>query len=174
MKKMSKREKVLMGILAIMLVVLGYYYAFYIPMSNEIAILKQDIITVEDDIYVAQIKAARMQKMQKEIDAILAEGADKVKELPLYDNRQNVMNSLSNILAATNQYNVTFSSVSESDGIIRRDINLNYRCGDYIIAKSVLEQIYNGEYPCLIKGFNFSQGDSDCSVTVTLTYFEYK
>ncbi len=174
MKNMSKREKFMMGILVLMLAILGYYYLFYVPTTTEIMLCKQDTVAVEDQIYAAQVKAAKMQKMQKEIDAILAGESGEVKELPAYDNRQNVMNSLSNILSVTDSYNVTFSSVSEADGIIRRNINLNYQCVGYDTAKTVLEQIYNSEYTCLIKNVSLSQGNGSYMVTLTLTYFEYK
>lgn len=174
MKKMSKREKVMMGVLMLLLVCMGYYYIFYIPINEKIASYETQNNDVEDQIFATEILKAKMDKMQKELDVIFNEQGESVKELPAYDNSQNVMNSLSNILVGTKQYNVSFSGVTETDGIIRRDIKLNYSCNDYASAKNVLEQIYNGEYRCLLTNMNISQSNGNYSVTVDITYFEYQ
>ena len=114
-----------------------------------------------------------MNMMQKELDAIKSGDMSNIKELPPYDNSRNVMNSLSVILANATQYDVSFSGVSEDDGIVRRDITLSYNCNSYDAAKAILTQIYDGDYRCLIKDLHITQSSGVWNVNVQITYFEY-
>ena len=104
----------------------------------------------------------------------LTEYVESLKELPAFDNRGNVMNSLSTILADALQYNVSFSTVDEEESTVRRNISLSYSCANRSTALAILQKINDGKYPCLIKNCNISDSGSACSVSVELTYFEYK
>jgi hypothetical protein len=53
----------------------------------------------------------KMNQMKSELEVIASGELGNVKELPSYDNSQNVMNSLAFVLNAANQYSVNFSSV---------------------------------------------------------------
>ena len=96
------------------------------------------------------------------------------ESIAAFDNRGNVMNSLSTILADALQYNVSFSTVDEEESTVRRNISLSYSCANRSTALAILQKINDGEYPCLIKNCNISDSGSACSVSVELTYFEYK
>lgn len=173
-KQLTVREKVLMCILAVLLVICAYYYAFYTPVLQKIADFKNEMIFLEEQNLLLDAQVKRMDEMKQELDAITSGEMGNIKELPAYDNSQNVMNSLSFILKSASQYNVSFSSVEEEESTVRRNINLSYDCGSYEAAKSILEQIYESEYRSIIKDVHMSNGDASCHVTVEITYFEYK
>lgn len=173
-KGLSAREKILLLILILMAIFAGYYYAFYLPAQEKITFYEEEAILVDDQIIIAEAKTAKMGMMVKELKAIKEGDMTNIKELPPYDNSRNVMNSLSMILANATQYDVSFSGVSEEDGIVRRDISLNYNCNSYESAKSILSQIYNGDYRCLIKDLHITQSSGVWNVNVQITYFEYK
>lgn len=173
-KGLSAREKILLLILVLMALIAAYYYAFYMPTQEKITFYEEEAILIDDQIIVAEAKTMKMGMMQKELEAIKAGDMTNIKELPPYDNSRNVMNSLSAILANATQYNVSFSGVSEEDGIVRRDITLSYDCNSYDSAKSILSQIYNGDYRCLIKDLHITQSSGTWNVNVQITYFEYK
>lgn len=173
-KGLSVREKVLLLILILMAVFAVYYYVFYMPTQEKITFYEEEAILVDDQIIIAEAKTAKMARMEKELAEIKAGDMTNIKELPPYDNSRNVMNSLSLILANATQYNVSFSGVSEEDGIVRRDITLSYNCNSYDSAKSILSQIYNGDYRCLLKDLHITQSSGTWNVNVEITYFEYK
>ncbi len=173
-KGLSAREKILLLILILMGIFAGYYYAFYIPSQEKITFYEEEAILIDDQIIVAEAKTAKMAMMNKELAEIKSGDMSNIKELPAYDNSRNVMNSLSLILANATQYDVSFSGVTEDDGIVRRDITLNYSCNSYDSAKSILSRIYNGDYRCLIKDLHITQSSGTWSVNVQITYFEYK
>lgn len=172
--KLSKREMGLVGILAVLVVILIYNYAFLTPTKSKIAAYEQEILAIDDQIIVAEAKVLKMGKMEDELAKIKSGEVKALKELPAYDNSRNVMNSLSTILDNASQYNVSFAGVSEADGIVRREISLNYACGSYDAAKSILTQIYEGPYRCLLKDVHISQSSGVWSVVAQITYFEYK
>lgn len=173
-KGLSAREKILLLILILMGGFAVYYYAFFLPSQEKITFYKEEAILVDDQIIVAEAKTMKMARMEKELAAIKAGDMSNIKELPAYDNSRNVMDSLSSILASASQYNVSFSGVAEEDGIVRRDITLNYNCNSYDAAKSILSQIYDGPYRCLIKDLHITQSSGVWTVNVQVTYFEYK
>ena len=168
---MTLREKVMLGILGVLVLVLGYYYLVYIPMKEETEQYKQEYITVDDTLLVVEAKVMKMMKMQEEIDAIKAGNAEGNKELPKYDNRQNLMSQLSAILAKTDKYNITFGSVTGDGTTNERQVTLNYACSDYASAKAILQEIYAGQYPCSFGNVNFS--NEGATVAINITYYEY-
>ena len=173
MKKFTPRERVLLVVLVILVVFCAYYFLFYTPVSSTFASVNQQNDTLDTQIADADAKIARMKEMNAELEKMKASGLS-LKELPAYDNRSNVMSSLSTILADVSQYNVSFSTVNEASGTIRRNISLSYSCRNREASYNILQRINDGPYPCLIKNCTVSGGTGSCSINVELTYFEQK
>lgn len=172
-KRLSAREKLLLVILIIMGIYMVYYYAFYMPTKAQIDYYKQEATVLEDEIVVSEEKIVELARMSKELKEIKEGDTSDLKVLPQYDNSRNVMNSLSEILSKALQYEVNFSGEKEDAGIVRREITLNYQAETYDAAKSILKQIYEGEYRCLLKDVYIIQNAESWNVNVEVTYFEY-
>lgn len=169
--QMTIREKVMLCILILLLVFAAYYYLFYIPMKEDTEVYKQEYVSLDETLIIAEAKTTKMAKMKAELEAIKQGTTEIIKPLPAYDNRQNLMSQLSNILAKTKNYSITFGGVSGDGTTISRDITLNYSCGSYEEAKGILLEIYNGEYPCVFGTLHLSNEGS--TVSIQITYFEY-
>lgn len=169
--QMTIREKVMLCILIILLVCAGYYYLFYVPMKEDTEAYKQEYATLDETLIVAEAKTTKMAKMKAELEALKQGSTEEIKPLPAYDNRQNLMSQLSNILAKTQNYNITFGNVSGDGTTISREITLNYSCGSYEAAKQILLEIYDGEYPCVFGTLHLS--NEGATVSIQITYFEY-
>lgn len=172
-KQLTNREKVLLCILAVLMVVCAYNLLFYNPTIQEISLLQSETVALDEQIATMDTQVAKMNQMKSELEAIGAGEMGDVKEIPAFDNSGNVMNSLSAILKSADQYSVNFSSVEQEDSTVRRNISLSYSCKDYDSAKSILTQIYGGEYRCLLKDIHLSNDGDGYAVTVEITYFEY-
>ena len=169
---MTIREKVLLVVLAILILVLAYYYALYLPVQNEIARCEEEYLTIDESILLAEAKTTKLNKMKTELESIKAgEGVD-VKPLPAYDNRQQMMIQLSTILSKTENYNITYGNDMVDGVTVNRAVKLDYTCESYEDAKQILEEIYEGEYPCVFGNLFLSNGGR--SVSVDITYFEYQ
>lgn len=173
MKKFTPRERVLLVVLVILVVFCAYYFLFYTPVSSTFASVNQQNDTLDTQIATAEAKIVRMDEMQAELEKMKASGLS-LKELPAYDNRSNVMNSLATILEDVWQYSVSFSTVNEASGTVRRNISLSYNCDSREAAYEILQRISDGPYPCLIKNCTVSGNTGNCNINVDLTYFEQK
>lgn len=171
MNKISKREKVLLVVLCVLVVVCAYYLFFLTPTMETKAQLETEITAMDDQVIATQARVAHMNKMQQDLEVIKAENKD-IKDLPAYDNNKKLMESLNMMLGQAAQYTVNFSGTSETDGIIRREVDLSFVCYSYNDARAILQQIHDGVYPCVLQDLSINHGES-YSVTATLTFFEY-
>ena len=177
MNKMTVREKVLTVILGVLVLFCVYYFAFLIPVTEEMDACINENLTIEDQMVIYDATAEKKRMMEGELKDIL-EGENKdVKELPAYDNSQNVMKELSALLEKTEQYDTSFSSVEEQDNTVRREVSLSFTCNSYEDAKNILSSISNSDYRCILKDLYLNRQDGENAsyrVDVDIVYFEYK
>ena len=178
MKKMTAREKMLLGILIALMLFCVYYFFFLVPINEQIDFCVNEKYTVEEQILLADAKAEKKRMMEAELKAIFDGEKGNVKELPAYDNSHNVMNHLSAIMSNTTQYEITFTSVEEEDSTIRRNVTISYECPTYEASREILTQVATGDYRCVLKDLyiNCSKYHEETSyyVEVDVVYFEYK
>lgn len=176
--KISKREKVLLVILILLIIGSLYYVLFYTPTQEQIAAYEAEYAELDDTVILYEAKAMQMKKMQQELEVLKAEAetSGTIKEVPLYDNNRKLMESLNLILDVAQEYSVTFNSTEASEQIVRREVALNYKCKNYKQAKKILENIHDDHYPSIIKDvrMEFDTEEGEVSVMMTLTYFEYQ
>lgn len=176
---MTVREKVLMGIFGVLVLFCVYYFLFLIPVTNKIDACVNESLSIEDQLIVYDAMAEKKRMMEAELEAIFSGEKGNVKELPAYDNSQNVMHQLSFILADAEQYNISFSSVEEEDSTVRRSVDISFTCDSYEKVKHILTYIHDGEYRCVLKdlilGVNeYGQDDTAYNVVADFVFFEYK
>lgn len=177
MKKMTVREKILLGILIVLILFCGYYFFFLEPVSNQIDYCISENLAVEDQILVADATAEKKKMMEAELEAIFSGEMGNVKELPAYDNSHNVMNQLSAIMAGTTQYDISFASVEEEDSTIRRSVTISYECPTYEEARNILTRIANSDYRCIYKDLYINSNEYkdvvSYNVVADIVFFEY-
>ena len=172
MKKLSIREKVLLAILGVLAAVMVYNYLFLIPIQEEIARCEEEYLSMDDTVILLEAKTNRYNQMKAELEKIKAGQTEETKALPAFDNRENLMVQLSNILSKTEKYSLVFGNITEDGVTVSRSVSLNYSCDSYETAKGILMEIKNGEYPCMFGNVYLSNEGK--SISVNITYFEYK
>ena len=192
----SAREKVLLVILGLVLVLVVWYMMVLTPCSAAVTEAQAAEADIQTEIDTTQIKLSKMTDMQVEIDRVFAEADGDPVPMSSYDNIRNVVNELDVILAAANDYRLDFAEVEMSDdGIVRRGVNLSFGCSDYQFVKTILVALEDSHYRCEIDSLAIAEknvdrgaatndiilntadggsGSSSSSVTVSvhLTYFE--
>lgn len=144
----SKREKVLLAVLAVILVIVAWYVLVYQNVNNQITSLNSQIADVQTQTTTDTAKVAQMNTMQRAIDDNKAKGV-KPSVLPAYDNVQPLMASLNTILAGTNNYQMKFDNLDWSQGnVVQRGVTITFGCNDYASAKNVVTSLEKGAYPC--------------------------
>ena len=173
-RKLSPREMMLLGVLAILVVVVGYITLFYMPTTQARDDALAEAESCREQTEVAQVRLAEKQRMEQELEEIFAQNPNPLG-LADYDNRQPVMVELNMILASTENYSLSFATVDASQSIVRREISISFTCDSYDTAKYVLQQLHDSTYRCMLNNVTISRGQNDSgttSVSGSIVYFE--
>lgn len=175
--ELTEREKMLLAFLVVMGLFCVYYFLFYVPMGKATENMEQENVEIEDQIAVAEAKVIHLKRMTKELEEILADGADSAQKLPVYDNGKNVMAELHLILGAAEEYSIDFAEVTADEETVRRDVQIRYSCLDYENAKFILRRIHDSQFRTMLKDLTVTrpevgQGD-DYNVTIKVTFYEH-
>ncbi len=174
--KLSIREIVMLVLLAALLIGLWYYLGFYKPLQEEIADLKVQSSAVDGELTTAMANLESMNKMQEELDAILARPKNEISEIAPYDNKEVVLSELNGILYGTD-YSLTFAEPQiQDDGIVRRVVSMSFRCNNYEAAKNIVTALAQNQWRCLVGNLSLSSADNvmtdEVKVSATITFFE--
>lgn len=183
-RQLTTREWLLLGVLGIMLLVSAYILLFYNPMTAA-----RDRYISETETCRAEIEAARQRieekrRMERELEELFASDPPPLG-IPDYDNLKPVMFELNSILANARDYSLSFSTVDESQTIIRRSIAMSFSTDTYRAARTILQQLHDSGYRCMMDNVNisFTGGTTNgfwqeyvergVSVSATIVFFEY-
>lgn len=188
-REITKTEKMLIGLLAVIIVGVIYFFFVFTPVNNRISEIESILVTTEDEILTLEGQQTLMISMEDAIKKAQAE--PKVIEAPDYDNVKNVVAMLNGIMAGTEGYTITFEALKDKElegAVIRRNGKISFLCDNYAQAKDVINKLYAGPYRCQISdmtirangtGAGQSQDDvtiskNDVQVDMMITYYEVK
>lgn len=173
MRKLNAREKTLLGILLVMLIVSSYVMLFKMPINDEINQLNEQIKADKELIEQMDVKLSDKHRMESVLDEIFSKNTNPIS-MPIYDNVTNVMFELNRILAQSEQYSLSFQSVDPSSEIIERNVSLPFSCSSYEVAYSILDQLDKSNLRCMIDDLSVQTGgEGTVSVSANITFFEY-
>ena len=175
-RHLTAREWMLLALLGVILLISGYMLLFYIPQTTERdrCIGETEICQIE--IEAAQLRLDEKRRMERELEELFAAETPPLS-IADYDNLQPVMFELNSILASTQDYSLSFSTVDASQAIVRRSISMSFTTGTYESAKAVLQQLHDSAFRCMLDSVNVSvgQGEQDAvSVSGNIVFFEYQ
>ena len=173
-RKLTPREWMLLGVLAILALVVGYITLFYMPTTNARDTALAETESCKQRTEAAQVRLAEKQRMERELEEIFARNVNPLA-LADYDNVQSVMRELNLTLEAAQNYSLSFATVDASQSIVRREISISFTCGSYDAAKAVLQQLHDSAYRCMLSNVTISRGQGDSglvSVSGSIVYFE--
>ena len=178
---LSKREKALVLLLALVLVFIAWFVLVFQRTSDEISSLDSQIADAESEIVIDQARAAQIGSMKEAIEAHVAAGEQAV-EVPEYDNMTPLMGELNSVLAAADTYSISFDDVDvdSAAGYVRRGAKIEFGCDSYGAAESLVNVLANGRFPCSIDSVSITDNTagtsrstgSNVSTTLHLTYLE--
>ena len=168
------REKVLIVVLALILIVLGYYKLLLEPINESISTYQMNTETEQDQIIQNTVSLTKMNEMQTELDALYASG--EAKPLPAYDNTDEMLTELNTILGRSSDYSLTFGSVAaleETPYIMARAVDLVFYAANYETARSILDELHESDNINQVSDLSVTvNDDGSVSVTLSLSYFE--
>ena len=157
-REFTLRENIILIALAVILLAIGYYYLVHRPVRTAVEQARIDIdeLTAENEILDARI--ALLEQMSAETDDPTAA---RLGYMASYNNSEEELRLLNDILRDTIEYTVTFSGVTRSGDLVRRSFTLHFLAEDYAAMKQVLEQLNGSGLRCLIGTLRCSTTPSD-------------
>lgn len=177
--KLSARESLMLVFLVVLVVGVVYYMGFYTPLQTELASIATQSSEMDTQITTAMAKVGKMDKMQAELDEIMARPKDEITEIAPYDNKEVVLNQLYGILGRTEDYSLSFTDPDvQKDGTVRRNISMNFHCESYTDAKEVIRDLTDSQWRCLVSNLAIACDEDNMmeygvTVTATITFFEH-
>ena len=145
----TKREKVLLLVLVMILLGLVYYRFVRLPVQERIA--AADTTVLEQQMEMEQQKSAIIKQMQEDIE----NGQKEVNGIVAsYDNLKAESAALNTI------FDFSFEQPVATDDAVRRTINISFTATNYQIARRIIQQVHDCAYRCLITDISVS-ADSD-------------
>ena len=175
-RSLTAREWILLGVLAAVAAVSGYVMLFYLPVTAQRDAARDETELCQLQIEAAQLRLTEKRQMERELEGLFAR-EESPRGLAAYDNLQSVMLELHTILADTRDYSLSFGTVDTEQAIVRRSISLTFTSGSYEEAKSVLQQLNDSAFRCMLSDLSISLGQTGeglVSVSGTIVFFEYK
>ncbi|MBQ9543813.1 MAG: hypothetical protein IJV00_01645 [Clostridia bacterium] len=150
----TTKEKVLIGILLVIILAFLYYQFVDQPITNAIEKANNEKANNEIELESVNIKIAQLEKMKKEIDRIKAEGT--ISPMPSYNNSKAV-NDLLNDVIGDYSYSITFANLTRDGNLVRREFSLEFAPPDFSAMVEVLTALEKSEFRCLIDGIDFTR-----------------
>lgn len=175
-RQLTAREWMLLALLGVILLISGYMLLFYIPQTTERDRCIAETETCQIEIEAARLRLDEKRRMERELEELFAAETPPLS-IADYDNLKPVMFELNSILASTQDYSLSFSTVDASKTIVRRSISIAFTTDSYASAKAVLQQLHDSAYRCMLDSVNLNLGrDAQSPVTVsgTIVFFEYQ
>ncbi|MCI9608792.1 MAG: hypothetical protein HFG07_01015 [Oscillibacter sp.] len=175
-RQLTTREWMLLALLGVILLISGYMLLFYMPMTAERDRCLGETESRRTEIEAARLRLEEKRRMERELELLFSAETPPLS-IADYDNLQPVMFELNSILASTQDYSLSFSTVDASQTIVRRSISLSFTTGTYESAKAVLQQLHDSAFRCMLDSVNVNVGQGErnaVSVNGTIVFFEYQ
>lgn len=160
MRSFTKREKIVLLLLSLVLVAGFYFLAIHYPVKTRLAEIEVEKVEVEDQTTVAMAMAQRYRSMKNELDEIFALPEDEITVMPLYDNRQTLTLYFYEVFKDTAP-NLSFGNVKTEGNIAQRTISFNFTAESYESAKSILQQLTGTGFRCQLQNVTLSPAEGD-------------
>lgn len=189
--KTSSRDKILMGVLALVVVAALWYLLFFTPTKARIDELRgtedtgAGLIQVTKDENAGIVEDINVLKGWMEDLGLSIEDADDDEKITNftkiadYNNLVQLTDEINQILGVTETFSLNFTPPARGENCYRRDISATFKTSSREDAYNVLRSFNEMEHGCLINNITFSvsQGegaDQSASVSCGISIFEYE
>ncbi|MBE7002814.1 MAG: hypothetical protein E7425_00835 [Ruminococcaceae bacterium] len=152
-RAMNTGEKILMIIFALLVIGGVYYYFVYSPVQKDLVNQRsrREELSVELRNLQAQVKD--MRDMKTELEEL--EGAQDSPRMESYNNSRAEIGLLNDILTASEEYTIDFSSVSRDGNQIRRSFSLRFTTDSFDTAEQIIKSLRDSRCRCLIDDVSY-------------------
>lgn len=173
-RELTKREKVLLLIFAVLLIAVGYYKLLLEPINNQIESYRS--LTQEEQMQMdtAQLQAVRMQQMEAEIAQSKLRASN--APIPDYDNSAVLLPQLYQIMDSTIEYAMDFDEITFEGNIAARPVQIEFETANYQKARRVIDKLCTTGYAMQIEDMTIQEARTTDKRSVhtylSITFFE--
>lgn len=167
MRSFSRREKTLLVVLALILVVGLYVLLVQRPVEAKLDELALEVEDLDLKTQAAQIKLSQRNKMKKELDEIFALPQDEITVMPPYDNLETLMTQFNSIFLGL-EPKLSFPEVRFEEGIATRPIQFEFVAPSYDQARAILTRLTRTGYRSLLDGLSITPADGTVNSSARL------
>lgn len=173
-RELTKREKVLLLIFAVLLIAVGYYKLLLEPINSQIESYRS--LTQEEQMQMetAQLQAVRMKQMETEIAQAKAAGIERT--IPDYDNSAVLLPQLYQIMDSTIEYAMDFDEITFEGNIAARPVQIEFETANYQKARRVIDKLCTTGYAMQIEDMTIQEARTTDKRSVhtylSITFFE--
>lgn len=155
MRSFTRREKVMLVILALVLMVGLYFLFVHRPVEAALAQAAQEQGELDLQIQVAQVKLDQRNKMQAELDEIFALPKDQITVMPAYNNIEALMVQFDSIFMGL-EPKLSFPEVKVEEGVVTRPIDFEFDAPSYDEARAILTRLTRTGQRSLLEGLSIN------------------
>ena len=160
-RSFTRREKILLTVLIVIIAVVGYTRFFVMPMQDRLEEQNARKAMAQEQMTLETVKLVKMNDMEQELEAMKAAGVVPNAEVPVYDNIENVMVCLNTILQQATDYSLSFKEVRTVDNsMVERPIDMTFIADDYLTVRSIIDDLYHCRYRCAVESIEVTAKDS--------------
>lgn len=172
-REFTTREKVMLVVLAVLLLVVGYAKLILEPINQQIETYQAETQNYQMLITAEASKAAQLSQLQQKVDALRESG--QTRQIPEYDNLQKVMTQLNGVLGAASEYALSFGATSSIDYVFVRPMSITFTANSYADARAIIQQLNDGymnQISSMTCAFTRQDSATVMQVSLEITYYE--
>lgn len=172
-RKFTAKENI--ALLLCVALFLSIFYYQIVWKSTEKALETYDVVELENELLIMQSKALKLIEMQNALEEYEVETVGVVAD---YNNLENEIMELNQILSDATMLNLEFESPTTDGSIVRRNIFITFQTNDYQTAKRMIDSLKTCKYKLLIRDVNLSavkgglQSSKNVNVSLKVTFYE--
>ena len=175
-RELTFREKFMLLVLILIVIILGYYKLILEPINEQIAEYNENTSLEQMELVTELARVSKMKKMEAAVEKIRESGD--AKPIPSYNNSKNLMVELHRILSFSDGYSLdNTGGTSTEDYIVLRPISLEYKTSTYAQSRSIIDALCSSKYMNKISDLSITMSSNKgggVQTTMVITYFEVK
>ena len=162
----SKKEKIMIFVLALLLIGLIYYRFIYITVNNAIESANSEAQALQTELDISMARLAKIKSAESKMESGM-------QRMGSYNSIKAETAFLNTVLADASDYSVSFAAVTRDGNQVRRNFSLRYTAPSYASAVKIMRELTTGEYRCLVGDVRCSiAGGGATTVDLTGTFYE--
>jgi len=173
-REFTRKECVILALLALFLLGMVYYRFVYVPLEAQIE--SYDTSELELELQTEQARAAKIARMKTAM-----EQADEVDYglVAVYSNQKAEISILNDIFGKAEAFSISFDNPVADGDLVRRDVKISFTVDDYETAQKMIKTLEASEYMCLLRSMSISPADKNTNLeeglvkgSITATFYE--